>query len=81
MARVSTRFGIGRSTPAMLGISALNLLVAALAWAGAAPGLLIAVLLGAAGLGLLFAFVHADRVVELDDDDEPSRRVGDPADE
>lgn len=81
MAQVSARIGIGRTTPALLGFSALDLLVTALAWWGGVPGFVIAVLLASCGLGLFFAFVHADRVIALDDDDDPARRVGDQADE
>lgn len=79
MAQVSTRIGLGRATPAMVAVTVLNLVLAALAFRAGLPGLVVALLVVAAAVSLGFAFVHPDRVVALDEDDDPSRKVGDRA--
>lgn len=81
MARVSIRVGVGRSTPWALAGAVLAGAVAAVVWHAALPGFLALVCLGFAALAVFFAFVHPHSVVALDEDDDPSRRVGDRVDD
>jgi hypothetical protein len=76
MARVSVRIGWGKSSRTLSGVALINLALGLLLQREGYFGL--GILLGAfATLSLFFALVHPHRVLELDDDDPPDRKVGD----
>jgi Tfp pilus assembly protein PilO len=57
-----------------------NLTLEGVAWFAQVSRLFVALLLAGTVLGLCFAFVHPDHIIALDDDDDQTRRVGDPPD-
>jgi hypothetical protein len=80
MARVSTRVGWGRGSAGSLAWAAFNMLLAVGLWLGDYQGPSL-VVLGFVAVLIFFAFVHPGRVLELDEDDDPRRKVGDLADD
>lgn len=80
MARVSTRVGWGRGSGTGFAMAALNGLLALVLFLNDEPRLGF-VLLGFVALATFFALVHPHRIIALDDDDDPSRKVGDLVDD
>ena len=80
MATVTYRVGWGRGSRAGLALSAVFFLASVPLYLTDRP-ILSLWLVGFGALPLGFALVHPHRVVTLDDDDDPSRRVGDMADD
>ena len=70
MARVSTRVGWGRGSARGLASAAFNVSLAVGLWLGDHWGLAL-LFLSFAAISTFFAFVHADRVLELDDERTP----------
>jgi hypothetical protein len=80
MATVSSRIGWGKSSAGCLALAAFNLLLAVLLYLNDYRGVSM-MLVGVAVLSAYFAFVHPHRVLELDEDDDPRRKVGDLVDD
>lgn len=77
MARVSLRVGVARSSVPALLVGGFQ---GALAWFTWQLPVLPWLFLGTCAFAVFLAFVHPDRVVALDTDDDASVKVGDRAD-
>lgn len=80
MARVSHRIGWGRSSAVAFAVTAFNVLLAAGLYSAGYPVVAL-IAIGFAAMSTLFGLIHPHRILELDEDDDPRRRVGDLVDD
>jgi hypothetical protein len=80
MATVSTRIGWGKSSAGSLALAGFNAVLAGTLYFNDYRATSL-VFIAMAVLAASFAFVHPHRILELDEDDDPRRRVGDLVDD